>query len=140
MFVKFAQFVSRHWVWVLVAWVVVPGLLYLAAPKWDEITHDGDFAYLPPVMTSVRGEELLEKTFPDLASKSNVVLVVARPDGKLTNADKAVIIRLADEFTPGPGTKSPVASVLTHEKEVVGQKLISRSGAGTARPCWRSCN
>ena len=82
---------------VLVAWVVIPVVLYLVAPKWDEITHDGDFAYLPPRMTSVRGEELLEKTFPELASKSNVVLVVARPDGELTDEDKAVAIRLADD-------------------------------------------
>ena len=67
-----------------------PGVLFFVAPKWDEITHDGDFAYLPPAMTSVRGEELLEKAFPDLASKSNIVLVVARPDGELTAEDKAV--------------------------------------------------
>ena len=48
-------------------------------------------------MTSVRGEELQDKTFPELTSKSNVVLVVARPDGRLTDEDKDVAVRLADD-------------------------------------------
>ena len=100
MFAKFARFISRYWIGVLVAWVVIPAVLYLVAPKWDEITHDGDFAYLPPTMTSVRGEELLEKAFPELASKSNVVLVVARPDGELTDEDKAVACDWPMMFTP----------------------------------------
>ena len=74
-------------------------------------------------MTSVRGEELLEKAFPELASKSSVVLVVARPDGELTDEDKAVALRLADMFTPKPGEKTPVASVMTHDDKFVGSKL-----------------
>ena len=138
MFPKFARFISRHWIWVLAAWVVVPLLLHIVAPKWDEITHDGDFAYLPPTMTSVRGEELFEKAFPDLASKSSVVLVVARSDGRLTEADLKIAGDLADEFTPKPGEKSPVTSVMRYNPDdVVGQKLKSRSAptAGTAKPC-----
>ncbi len=130
MFPKFARFISRHWIWVLAAWVVVPLLLHFVAPKWDEITHDGDFAYLPPTMTSVRGEELFEKAFPDLASKSSVVLVVARSDGRLTEADLKIAGDLADEFTPKPGEKSPVTSVMRYNPDdVVGQKLKSRLGA-----------
>ena len=46
MFPKFARFISRYWIAVLVAWVVVPAALYFVAPSWDKITHDGDFAYL----------------------------------------------------------------------------------------------
>src|SRR5208283_3958847 len=125
MFVKFARFISRHWIAVLIAWAVAPVVLFLVAPKWDEITHDGDFAYLPPTMTSVRGEELLEKAFPDLASKSSVVLVVARADGELTEQDKAIALRVAHWFTPKPDEKTPVSSVMTHDDQVVGAKLRS---------------
>ncbi|MGO9109199.1 MAG: MMPL family transporter [Thermoguttaceae bacterium] len=128
MFVKFARFISRFWVAVLVAWVVIPVVLFRVAPKWDDITHDGDFAYLPTVMTSVRGEELLEKAFPELASKSTVVLVVARSDGELTDRDKAVALRLADRFTPKPDEKTPVSSVMTHDDKFVGSKLRSPNG------------
>ncbi len=128
MFAKFARFISRYWIVVLVAWVVIPAALYRVAPKWDKITHDGDFAYLPPTMTSQRGAELLEKVFPDLASKSNVVLVVARPDAELTDEDKAVALRLADTFTPKPDGKTPVSSVMTHDDKFVGSKLSSPNG------------
>jgi RND superfamily putative drug exporter len=126
MFAKFARFISRYWIAVLAAWVVIPALLYHFAPKWDKITHDGDFAYLPSRLPSVRGGELLEKAFPDLASKSTVVLVVARADGELTDEDKAVALRLADDFAPKPGT--PIATVMTHKDPFVGSKLQSPDG------------
>src|SRR5262245_45720267 len=126
MFVKFARFISRYWVCVLIAWTLLAIGFKVAAPKWDEITHDGDFAYLPSSMTSVRGEELMKEAFPDLTAKSSVVLVVARPDGRLTDEDKEVAARLAMMFkTPKEGEKSPVLSVLSYkEDDVVGRKLI----------------
>ena len=65
---------------------------------------------------------LQEKAFPELASKSSVVLVVARPDGELTNEDKSVALRLADRFTPKPDEKTPVASVMTHDDRFVGRQ------------------
>ena len=153
MFAKFARFISRYWIAVLVAWVVIPGVLYLVAPKWDEITHDGDFAYLPKEMKSVCGGKLLEEAFPDLASKSSVVLVVARPDSELADDDKDVAMGLADMFTPRPDEmtkerlkrwfdhlgvadtllpkpdeKTPVASIMTHKDQYVGSKLRSPNG------------
>jgi uncharacterized membrane protein YdfJ with MMPL/SSD domain len=86
-FNRLGTIVSRHWVLVLLFWVVlVAGILQLA-PRWDDVTHDGDFAYLPDRMTSVRGQKLLETAFPDYFSKSQVALVLARSDGKLTGPD-----------------------------------------------------
>jgi RND superfamily putative drug exporter len=113
---------------VLVAWVIIPLVLWLVAPRWDDITKDGDFAYLPPVMTSVRGAELLEKAFPEWAFKSNVVLVVARPDGELTDADKAVALRLADFYRSNPEAKKFVSMVMTHDDQFAGSKLRSSDG------------
>ena len=113
MFAKFARFISRYWIGVLVAWVIIPAVLYFVAPKWDDITHDGDFAYLPSRMTSLRGGELLEKTFPELASKSNVVLVAARPDGKLTKTDEAVLSDLTAMFARKEGEE--VANIVRPE-------------------------
>ena len=128
MFAKFARFISRYWIAVLATWVLIPAVLHFVAPKWDEITHDGDFAYLPPVMTSVRGEALLAEAFPDRTAKSNIVLVVARADGKLTDEDEAIARRLADQFTPKPGEKTLISSVLTPDDKFVGGKLRSPDG------------
>ncbi|MEI8374430.1 MAG: MMPL family transporter [Planctomycetota bacterium] len=128
MFAKFARFISRYWIAVLVAWVIIPVVLHCVAPRWDEITHDGDFAYLPSRLSSVRGTELLEKAFPEMTAKSTVVLVAARPDSELTDEDKAVALRLADMFTPKPDEKTPVSLVMTHEDKFVGSKLRSPDG------------
>ncbi len=127
MFAKFARFISRHWIAVLGAWIVLAIVFHFVAPRWDDITHDGDFAYLPSRMTSVRGEKLMAKAFPELTAKSNVVLVVERPDGRLTDKDQEIAAQLADLFTPKEGEKSPVLSVLSYkEDDPVGRKLISR--------------
>ena len=105
MFAKFARFISRYWIAVLVAWVIIPVVLWYVAPNGTTLRTTAISPIFLPTMTSVRGEDLLEKAFPELASKSTVVLVVARPNGELTDEDKAVALRLADMFTPKPGEK-----------------------------------
>ena len=127
MFARFARFISRHWILVLIAWIVLAVGFRLAAPRWDEVTQDGDFAYLPKRLASVRGDELMAEDFPELTSKSSVVLVVARPNGRLTEADVAVVARLAEMFQPAKGEKSPVHEIMSYRPDdVVGRKLISR--------------
>lgn len=143
MFDRIGTFVSRHWWLVLLGWAALVVGVHLAAPPWEQITHDGDFAYLPRRMTSVQGEVLLEAAFPKVLSKSQVALIVARPDGKLRNDDFDVADRLLVRFTPedeladggptddglpAPEAPSPVTSVFSYESEVVGRKLISPAG------------
>ena len=92
-------------------WVLPPGSppigLKLIAPRWDDITRDGDFAYLPPTLTSVRGKELMDKAFPELTAQSNIVFVVALPGGRPTADDTAVAEKLAAQFTPKKGESRP---------------------------------
>ena len=64
-------------------------------------------------MTSVRGEELLAKAFPEMTAKSNIVLVVARPDGGSPTKTRPLPSGWPTMFTPKEGEKSPVLSVLT---------------------------
>jgi RND superfamily putative drug exporter len=126
MFARLATLVTRHWLLVLAIWLVIPIALKLAAPSWDDICQDGDFAYLPPEMTSSRGEELFDKAFPDQTSKSEVVLVVARPNGRLRQEDYDVASRLAEKFAPREG--APVTAVYGYDEPVVGRKLVSPLG------------
>ena len=125
MFDRLGSIVSRHWVLILVAWAVLVVGVYHLAPRWEDVTHDGDFAYLPEQMTSVRGERLLDAAFPDVLAKSQVVLVAARSDGPLQVADYEVADRLADRFAPGENVAQPIVGMLSHRTAVLGQKLIS---------------
>ncbi len=128
MFDHLGALVSRHWVLVLLGWAVLVAGIHLLAPRWDDVTHDGDFAYLPERMTSVQGGRLLRAAFPDIPFKSKVALVVSRGDGRLTGPDFEVAERLIREFTPREGEDSPVVDLRSYDSPVIGKKLISRVG------------
>jgi RND superfamily putative drug exporter len=128
MYDRLGSLVSRRWLWVLLGWLGVALAAQFLAPRWDDVTRDGDFAYLPQWMTSVRGERLLEDAFPEALSRSSIIVVVARTDGALQDADYAVADALVDALTPAENTGSPILRVLSHQTEVVGEKLTSPVG------------
>ena len=133
MFARLADFVARHWLLVLLAWVVVPVAVQLLAPSWDDVAQDGDFAFLPARMTSVRGEELIRRAFPDQEDKSDVVLVVARAHGRLQRADRAIADQLAREFAPkNKDKKGLIAAVRTARDKAIGAKLSRQKDGGEA--------
>ncbi len=127
MFGSLGTIVSRHWLWVLLGWAVLVVVVRSTTPRWEELTCDGDFAYLPAQMSSVQGEKLLEAAFPEVLSRSNLVLVVARPHGPLQPADLALVDRLIDEFTP-TSDDGPIVDLLSHQTPVIGEKLLSEPG------------
>jgi putative drug exporter of the RND superfamily len=86
MFLRLGQFVSRHWLMVILSWVVVVVALRSLSPAWDDVTQDGDLAYLPEEMPSVVGEQLLSKGFPENRPKSQIAFFVIR-DGDVLNRD-----------------------------------------------------
>src|SRR3954470_4286554 len=69
--------VQRAWIAVLLGW----GLLFLgtryAAPAWNEVVQDKEFAFLPKDAPSLRAEEMYNKAFPGDKLSSNIVLVVS---------------------------------------------------------------
>ena len=75
MFSRLGFIVSRWWLVVLAFWVSAVVVVRVGAPRWDDVTHDGDFAYLPSEMSSSQGERLLASAFPDTLSKSQIALV-----------------------------------------------------------------
>ena len=149
MFHRLGGFVSRHWLLVILAWIAAATALHKIAPRWDDVTRDGDLAYLPPAMVSVQGEALLERAFPDHRSKSQIVLVCQRANGPLTSDDLRALDQLAGRFDPetgdgrrrtrvgqladqlagridpNPSQDLPVIGVWTPWTEVIGKKLKS---------------
>jgi len=125
MFDRLGTFVSRRWLLVLLCWAALVAVGGWIAPRWEDVTHDGDFAYLPPEMTSVRGQTLLEEAFPNSAFKSQIVLVVSRRGKKLAGADYEVASRLLEKLRPGIGPGKPITNVWSYDDSIVGDKLIS---------------
>ncbi len=98
MFARLGDFVTRHWLFVIVVSIAIVAVLRLCAPKWDDITHDGDFAYLPSSMPSVAGERWMSEAFPRHRAQSQIVVVIAREDRRLDNDDIHVAYDLERRF------------------------------------------
>ena len=119
MFQNLGKLVSRMWPLLLVAWLLVLGGLKWAAPPWQSVARDGEFAFLPKSSPSLAAEELFQKAW-GVPLASNVVIVVRRessPTG-LLEGDKTFINdvlrekleKIADEETASlqPQSSKPV--------------------------------
>ncbi len=95
MFLRLGNFVSRYWLLVLTAWLIAIIVLRSVSPVWEEITEDGDFAYLPAGMPSVVGEELLSRGFPHNRAKSQIAFFAIRDAEPLDQEDWSVAYDLA---------------------------------------------
>ncbi|MCA9262961.1 MAG: MMPL family transporter [Planctomycetales bacterium] len=95
MFDRLGKLVCRHWLIVIGVWALSLLMLKMYAPAWDSVTYDGDLAYLPDEKPSIQGEKLLAEAFPDNRARSQIVLVVAREDGMLTESDIQIADRVA---------------------------------------------
>jgi uncharacterized membrane protein YdfJ with MMPL/SSD domain len=96
MFERFGEFVSRYWLAIILVWVIGLVVIHQTTPTWNSVTHDGDLAYLPPDLSSIAGERLLEAAFPTGRSKSEMVVVVAREDHPLTADDISIVDRIEE--------------------------------------------
>lgn len=116
MWLRFGELVARHWLAVILLWVAaVIGLRWLA-PNWDDITLDGDLAYLPADVPSLVGERLLEEAFQDGRPKSQIAIYLARESAPLSEADFAIGYDLARRFE-----NLQAAVHLTRAKALLGE-------------------
>jgi RND superfamily putative drug exporter len=127
MFARLGDFVTRRWLLVIIGWAALAVVLRIVAPQWNAIAHDGNLAYLPAGMTSVEGERLLREAFPQNRAQSQVIIVIARDEAPLSDADKDVAGYLADQFE-GLSDELSIADVWTHDMRVIGEKLKSADG------------
>ena len=86
MFIRLGRLIARHWILVIVAWIGIVVLTRWLAPRWNDVTFDGDLAYMPSYLSSVKAERLLEEAFPRGRAKSEIVVIASRQDGPLTPA------------------------------------------------------
>jgi RND superfamily putative drug exporter len=124
MFARLGDFVTKRWLPVVLVWAVLAIALRLMAPAWDSIAHDGNMAYLPADMTSVAGDQLLRDAFASNRAQSQVILVVAREDGPLTDPDQDVAVELGQRFSHLQ-YELGILDIWTPDLPVIGEKLHS---------------
>jgi RND superfamily putative drug exporter len=100
MFRLLGETVTRTWALLLAGWVVLLAASRLAAPVWEEVVQDREFAFLPADAPSRRAEEVFTKAFPDDQLASNVVVVLRRTDDATGHLDRAKRF-IEDVLEPG---------------------------------------
>jgi len=135
MFLRLGKFVSRHWLLVLSVWLVAIVALRSVSPVWEEITEDGDFAYLPPGMPSVVGEQLLSLGFPENRAQSQIAFFAIRDEEPLNPEDWAVAYDLARRlknlhavaaFHQAEQAEAPADADETAEQRAARRQVVAR--------------
>jgi RND superfamily putative drug exporter len=86
---RYSQLVIRYRWAIVLLWIAVGLILPYFAPAWNSITHDGDFAYLPPESPTIRSQKLLDTAFDSKPPKSQIVVGLVRSDAMLEKEDFA---------------------------------------------------
>ena len=74
----------------LVVWLAAVVAVKVAAPAWQDVIAEGEFAFLPAEVPSLQGERLYEEAWGEPLA-SNVVIVARRERSKLDDGDRAFI-------------------------------------------------
>ena len=87
MFVKLGDLINRIGPGLLLGWIgILIFVMTLAPPLWDVVETE-EFSALPATSPSLLGEQLFRAAFPKSLVPSRIVIVVRRPDEKLTEQD-----------------------------------------------------
>lgn len=142
MFERLGQIVERRWIAILVVWATLlaaSGVIHgwyksvgLKIPglSWREVAQDGEFAFLPSEMQSLRGEQLLAQAFPEDLLKSSIVIVVRRYKPPILPEDEQFIeevLRPRLEQIRDEIIKNPKLQVKTFTDPLVGRMLVSEN-------------
>jgi len=128
MYERLGRLISRRWGLTILAWAALWAGLHWLAPRWNDVTRDGDLAYLPEQMISVQGERLLKTAFPQARSKSQIVVVLSRSDRALASGDRETLYKIAELLSPETRQDLSAVDVWTPQTPVVGKMLGSKDG------------
>ncbi|MFI4877056.1 MAG: MMPL family transporter, partial [Blastopirellula sp. JB062] len=103
---RIGRFIARRWILILVVWIVLAVCAVIFPPHWDDVTLDGDFAYLPASSPALVAERELAAAFPNRKAKSQIVIIASRRDGRPLNEEEwKTIDRLASPFQNAQGVE-----------------------------------
>lgn len=129
MFDRLGELVSKRWAAMIVGWLLLAAGLFAVAPRWEDVTRDGDLAYLPDRMTSVRAEKLLAEAFVGDGARSHFAVVAVPKSGRpLDEEDLEWIESFAERLRGLESPQLPLLDVWTSESDQVHGQLVSEDG------------
>jgi RND superfamily putative drug exporter len=133
MFKYLGRVTATHPWRICLAWLIVVGVVGVAAPKWDQRAADDDIRFLPARCDSVKGYQLLEQAFPQDVFASRLILVVERTETPLTTADYALVDGIAADLQrlrqDDPNLQ--ISRICTYRDPILGKRLVSCDGRCT---------
>jgi RND superfamily putative drug exporter len=93
LFTRLGEIAARKATTIVVVWIVVLAVSLTAAPRWNDVVQNGEFAFLPEDAASRIAETEFRNAFPNDILASSLVVVVRRESGAngLTDEDRAFI-------------------------------------------------
>ncbi|QEG33754.1 MMPL family transporter [Bythopirellula goksoeyrii] len=125
-FAALGRAIYDHRWWVILAWVLAACCLRIFSPAWSSVARDGDLEQLPPDTAIAQGQKFNLAAFPEDVSKSQMVLVVARPEGVLSLDDREFAILLGHKI--GEALSENIVDVWNEKTPAIGSSLRSKSG------------
>jgi RND superfamily putative drug exporter len=133
MFALLGHVVRRGWPFLLAGWGLLLLGTWYAAPPWEKVAHDQEFAFLPKDAPSRSAQEELAKAFPTDRPGSNVVLVLHRAgDQPLHLQDDRKYI--SDVLEPGLHDIAESEGGLAYEIKPSEEPLFATPGAPPPPP------
>lgn len=91
MFNAFAAKTLKYWWIALAAWGLTTLWATLAAPDWESVVTQGEFAFLPADSPSRLAEAQLKEAFPDADSGSSLLFLIEREEQQLEPSDLELV-------------------------------------------------
>jgi RND superfamily putative drug exporter len=136
-FTSLGWIVRRAWPLLLLAWVLILFGTRHAAPPWNQVAQDREFAFLPADSPSRQAAALFARAFPNDRAASNIVLVLERTDPEQASLDH-VLNFVSDVLEPGLHRIADAEGGLASTPVPSEEPLFSTAPAQPPEPVRRS--
>lgn len=85
MFKRLGELAARRFLWVIVGWFALAGILMATAPRLGDVVTFDVSAFLAHDAQSIRAVDLLAKTWPDDDVGDSAAIIFSRPTGLLAS-------------------------------------------------------
>jgi RND superfamily putative drug exporter len=129
-FERLGEFVTRRFVWVILAWVAVAGIVHTVAPSLRDVATYDETAFLTADAESIRAVDLLATNWPEDEFGNSAAIVVTR-DAGLRPADLTYVDSLEAWLRSGEAPKVVRGSQSVRTRPELKDVLNAKDGTTT---------